>query len=51
MRMVEHQVTDGGNIIATYEPNGEITLGSFGPTEPLSEAEVERRERMVRGVW
>ena len=51
MRMVEHQVTDGGNIIATYEPNGEIKPGSFGPTEPLSEAEVERRARMARAVW
>lgn len=51
MRMVEHQVTDGGNIIATYTPNGEVKRGSFGPTEPLSEAEVERRERMARGVW
>lgn len=51
MRMTAHEVTPGGNIIATYEPNGEIVPGSFGPTEPLSEAEVDRRERMARGVW
>ena len=51
MRMVEHQVTEGGNIIATYEPKGEITPGSFGPTEPLSEMEVERRARMAAGMW
>ena len=29
MRMVEHQVTSGGNIIAAYEPAGDIELGSF----------------------
>jgi dihydrofolate reductase len=51
MRMVEHKVTDGGNIIAAYAPNGELVLGSFGPTEPLSEAEVERRDRMAAGTW
>ena len=51
LRMVEHEVTAGGNIIASYEPDGEVKPDSFGPTEPLSEMEVERRERMAKGVW
>ena len=29
MRMVEHQVTSNGNIIAAYEPAGDVKLGSF----------------------
>ena len=50
MRMVEHQVTARGNIVATYEPRGEVRPGSF-PTEAPSPAELERRERMKRGDW
>ena len=41
----------GGNVIASYEPNAAVKPGSFGPTEPLSELEVERRARMAAGVW
>src|SRR5688500_3096956 len=50
MHMVEHQVTARGNIVATYEPGGEVRPGSF-PTEAPSPAELERRERMKRGQW
>ena len=39
------------DVIATYEPDGEVKPGSFGPTEPLSEMEVDRQDRIARGVW
>lgn len=29
MKMVDHKVSPGGNIIATYEPAGEVKVGSF----------------------
>ncbi|MEP6730182.1 MAG: dihydrofolate reductase family protein [bacterium] len=50
MRMVEHEVTSSGNIIATYEPNGEVQVGSFLSSEP-SKAELERRKKMDAGTW
>ena len=50
MRMVEHQVTPGGNIIATYEPAGEVEPGDFTTIEP-TEAERERRDRIKNGTW
>ena len=50
MRMVEHKVTRGGNIIATYEPAGEVKAGSFASEEPSAE-ELERREKMARDEW
>ena len=50
MRMVEHEVTAGGNIIATYEPHGEVQIGSFASAEP-SAVERERRKKMEAGGW
>ena len=50
MRMVDHQVTARGNIVATYEPAGEVRPGSFAD-EARSPAELERQERMKRGNW
>ena len=50
MRLVEHQITGAGAVIATYEPHGEVRPGSF-PTEEPSPAEIERRARMERGAW
>jgi hypothetical protein len=50
MRMVEHQITPRGNIIATYEPDGSVETGSFGEQEP-SAAELERREKVELGTW
>jgi len=49
MRMVDHQVT-GGNIVATYEPNGEVKPGDFTTIEPTP-AERERRDRIAKGEW
>ncbi|MGA9583028.1 MAG: dihydrofolate reductase family protein [Allosphingosinicella sp.] len=50
MRMVEHEVTPGGNVIATYEPDGAVEPGSFATEEP-SAAELERRREIERGTW
>jgi dihydrofolate reductase len=50
MRMVEHQITPGGNIIATYQPDGAVETGSFGTEEP-SAAELDRREKVEAGTW
>jgi dihydrofolate reductase len=50
MRMTDHEVTPRGNIIATYEPAGEIEPGSFVTTAPGA-AERERRRRMAEGGW
>jgi dihydrofolate reductase len=50
MRMIQHQVTPGGNIIATYEPAGAIETGSFATEEP-SAAELERRSKVEAGTW
>lgn len=45
MKMVAHEVSPAGNIIATYEPAGEVRLGSYA-TQPPSEREQQRQERM-----
>lgn len=50
MRMLDHEVSRGGNIIATYEPEGEVEPGSF-PTEEPSKAELERRGKIADGLW
>lgn len=50
MRLAEHRVTAGGNIIATYEPDGTIETGSFAMQEPSS-AELDRRRRIEEGSW
>ena len=50
MKMVDHQVTPGGTVVASYEPAGPIKVGSFAGAEP-SEAEMVRREKIQRGAW
>jgi dihydrofolate reductase len=50
MRMVDHQVTPRGNIIATYRPDGAVETGSFQAQEP-SAAELDRREKIEEGTW
>lgn len=49
IHIVEHEVTPGGNIIATYEPNGEVQIGSFAMPEP-SAAELVRRNKIEAGT-
>jgi hypothetical protein len=50
MRLTDHEITSGGNVIATYEPDGGIAPGSFVTAAP-SAAENERRARMAEGSW
>lgn len=50
MRMTGHEVSPGGNVIAAYEPHGEVRPGSFVSTAP-SAAELERRRRIAEGSW
>lgn len=50
MKMVGHQVTPGGTVIATYEPAGSVKVGSFAGAEP-SNAEMVRREKIREGGW
>lgn len=45
MRMVEHEVSPSGVIIATFEPRGEVATGSFGAM-PLNAREQARQARM-----
>ena len=48
MRLVEHEVSDKGIVIGTYEPAGEVPTGTF-ETKPPSPEELQRRERMKAG--
>jgi len=47
LKLVTHDVSTTGVIIATYEPAGKIQFGSFMLANP-SAAELKRRERMAR---
>ena len=51
MRMVEHEVTPRGVIIATYEPDGAVETGRFGADMAPSTAELDRRARIAAGTW
>ena len=50
MRMLRHEVTPSGSIIATYVPAGAVQTGSFPSSEP-SAAEQERQRKMAEGSW
>jgi dihydrofolate reductase len=45
--LAEHQVSAMGTVIATYEPAGEVRVGSFAPTVSSAREEA-RQERMKR---
>jgi dihydrofolate reductase len=47
LSLVDHFVSDNGVVFTTYEPAGEVPLGSFATKEP-SEAELERREKWAK---
>ncbi|HEX8257094.1 MAG TPA: dihydrofolate reductase family protein [Allosphingosinicella sp.] len=47
LKLVESKVSSTGVIIASYERDGPVQVGSFVPDEP-SEAELARREKMKR---
>lgn len=46
MKLVDHLVSPRGNIVATYEPAGEVVTGSFGAS--TSQRERARQEQMKR---
>lgn len=50
LRLVEQKVSGSGAIIATYEPDGEVTQGWAGP-QSTSAREVERQRRIAEGSW
>ena len=50
MKVVDHRTTSRGNIIATYEPAGEVEVGDFS-SEPESEREKLRQSEMKAGNW
>ncbi|WP_448953315.1 dihydrofolate reductase family protein [Labrys neptuniae] len=47
LRLIGHDVSSTGVVIATYEPAGPVPTGTFELPEP-SPAEIRRRERMKR---
>jgi dihydrofolate reductase len=51
MRMVEHQVTQRGNIIATYQPSGAVEIGTFETQEPSPAERARRRKMEEEGTW
>jgi dihydrofolate reductase len=50
LKMTDHHVSDGGNIIATYRPAGPVETASYVTGEP-SEREQARQEAMAEGSW
>lgn len=47
LKLISHDVSSTGVVIATYEPAGPVPTGTFELPEP-SPAEIRRRERMKR---
>lgn len=45
LKLVDHFVSDKGVVLTTYEPAGEVPIGSFATKEP-SASEIGRRERL-----
>ena len=50
LKMTEHYVSDGGNIVATYQPAGPVEIGTY-VTEQPSEREKARQAEMTEGSW
>ena len=50
LKMTDHHVSAGGNIIATFHPTGPVETGSFVTGEP-SEREQARQTAMAEGRW
>ena len=49
LTLVDHAVSAGGTVIATYQPAGGVETGSFEQVD--SPREEERQRRMKEGVW
>src|SRR5215218_1940495 len=50
LTMTGHKVSDGGSIIATYQPAGPVDIGTYVNTPP-SEREEARQAAMADGNW
>ncbi|MEO7564317.1 MAG: dihydrofolate reductase family protein [Sphingomicrobium sp.] len=50
LKMVDHRVSDGGNIIVTYHPAGAVEIGTYVAEEP-SDRERNRQAKMEDGAW
>ena len=50
LKMTEHNVSDGGNIVVTYQPAGPVEIGTY-VTEQPSEREKARQAEMAEGNW
>jgi len=52
LKLIDHQVTAKGTVIATYVPGGTLpAFPPFGPQASTSAREVERQRRMAEGSW
>ena len=49
LKLVDHVVSPGGIVIATYEPAGPVQNGSFGQID--SPREEDRQRKMKAGAW
>ena len=50
LKVTDSYVTDGGTVVATYEPTGPLTIGNFAIAEQ-SPQEQARQRRMKEGRW
>lgn len=49
LKLVDHTLSPGGAVVATYEPAGPVRQGSFGQID--SAREQERQRKMKDGSW
>ncbi len=49
LKLVDHKVSPGGTVIATYQPAGPVETGSFGQIN--NPREDERQRKMKDGTW
>lgn len=49
LKLVDHKVSPGGTVIATYKPAGPVETGSFAQIN--SAREDERQRKMTGGTW
>ena len=50
LKMTAHRVSEGGNIVATYQPAGPVEIGTYVIDQP-SEREQGRQAAMAEGSW
>ena len=50
LKMADHRVSEGGNIIVTYRPAGPVEIGTYVNQAP-SQREQERQAAMAEGRW